>query len=137
MTGGAMEALGTQYGFFSVLAIVVGAVTLAAVAIPLLIKGKMSADLRGGKFALGQDKTNEALCSINEAIKEIQADVVSLQLDMLASRVMDSNLHILQRSEAFERYKAKGGNGALQIYYNTVVKPFLEDYYQGTGDGVE
>jgi hypothetical protein len=137
-----MEAIGTPYGFLSVLALAVGAVVLAVAVVRLLIKGRATADLRGNKFALGQDRTNDALQDIKAEMcalrEEVMSEVQSMRLDLWEQQIRDSTIHIVQRAIMFGKYEAKGGkNRDLTVYFDSAVKPLLEKYYREQSLGEE
>jgi hypothetical protein len=130
-----MDAIGTPYGFLSVLAVAVGVVVLAVAVVRMLIKGNATADLRGNKFALGQDKANDALVEIKAMVcqlrDELKAELLGLQLDLWEQQIRDSSIHIVQRAEIFGKYEARGGRSRdLLVYFDAAVKPVLEKYYR-------
>jgi hypothetical protein len=131
-----VEVFGTLYGFLSVVAAALGllAVTWA------LIKGKAKAAVMGNKFSLGGgsgddggESWQEDMADIRKEIKELRALVLSVRLGLLEMQVRDPNIHITRRAKLYDEYESEGGNGDLKIYYGTVIKPLLEDYYGEQG----
>jgi hypothetical protein len=129
-----VEVFGTQYGFFSAVALIIGGGIAVFMIVRLLIKGKVTADIRGNKFVLGQDETKSALAEIKEALRqfreEFRSELLVVQLDLWEQQIRDSNIPVVQRAKIFGKYEAKGGkNRDLMVYFDSVVKPMLEKYY--------
>jgi hypothetical protein len=132
-----MEVFGTLYGFLSVVVLTVSAILV----VRLLIKGRATADLRGNKFALGQDKANDALAEIKAMVcalrEELKAEILAVQFDLWEQQIRDPNIHIAQRAKMFGKYEARGGsNRDLLVYFDAIIKPLLEKHYseQGVAD---
>jgi hypothetical protein len=125
-----MAVFGTLYGFLSALVVAV----LVVVALRLLISGRATADLRGNKFALGQDKANDTLAELKAMVSdlrnELKAEISAVQFDLWEQQIRDPNIHIAQRAKVFGKYEARGGsNRELSVYFDAIIKPLLEKYY--------